>query len=133
MERKIKLEEYKLLKCMLKDLKTHQFEIEDLKLVDEKAKKIIEEFNNTITSLENLDKENLNDKFLFGEDQGRYIISVSDGLASEVTKILDDKGIFFQKIGKTGGKKLIINDHEEAAIETLKKIHENWFNNYLEE
>jgi phosphoribosylformylglycinamidine synthase len=81
----------------------------------------------------NLDKENLNDKFLFGEDQGRYIISVSDGLASEVTKILDDKGIFFQKIGKTGGKKLIINDHEEAAIETLKKIHENWFNNYLEE
>ena len=42
-------------------------------------------------------------------------------------------GIFFQKIGKTGGKKLIINDHEEAAIETLKKIHENWFNNYLEE
>ena len=81
----------------------------------------------------NLDKENLNDKFLFGEDQGRYIISVSDGLASEVTKILDDKRIFFQKIGKTGGKKLIINDHEEAAIQTLKKIHENWFNNYLEE
>ena len=31
MERKIKLEEYKLLKCMLKDLKTHQFEIENLK------------------------------------------------------------------------------------------------------
>ena len=80
-----------------------------------------------------LDKENLNDKFLLGEDQGRYIISVSDGLTSEVTKILDDKGIFFQKIGKAGGKKLIINDHEEAAIETLKKIHENWFNNYLEE
>ena len=56
-----------------------------------------------------------------------------DELASEVTKILDDKEIFFQKIGKTGGKKLIINDQEAVEIETLKKIHENWFNNYLEE
>src|SRR6056300_617895 len=35
------------------------FEAEDLKLVDEKAKKIIEEFNNTLTSLESLNKENL--------------------------------------------------------------------------
>lgn len=34
MERKIKLEEYKLLKCMLKELKTHQFEIENLKVVE---------------------------------------------------------------------------------------------------
>jgi len=36
-----------------------KFEAEDLKLVDEKAKKIIEEFNNTLTSLESLNKENL--------------------------------------------------------------------------
>jgi glutamyl-tRNA synthetase len=35
------------------------FEADDLKLLDEKAKKIIEEFNNTITSLEILNKENL--------------------------------------------------------------------------
>jgi glutamyl-tRNA synthetase len=36
-----------------------KFEAEDLKLVDEKAKKIIKEFNNTLTSVENLNKENL--------------------------------------------------------------------------
>jgi hypothetical protein len=34
MERKIKLEECKLLKCLLKDLKTHQYETEELKVVE---------------------------------------------------------------------------------------------------
>ena len=36
-----------------------KFEAEDLKLVDEKAKKIIKEFDNNLTSLESLNKENL--------------------------------------------------------------------------
>ena len=36
-----------------------KFKDEDLKLIDEKAKKIIEEFNNNLTSLESLNKENL--------------------------------------------------------------------------
>jgi glutamyl-tRNA synthetase len=36
-----------------------KFEAEDLKLIDEKAKKIIKEFNNTLTSVKNLNKENL--------------------------------------------------------------------------
>ena len=81
----------------------------------------------------NIDKENLNDKFLFGEDQGRYIISISDKQMSEITKIFNDREIFFQKVGKTCGKKLIINDNEEVEIEVLKNLHENWFNKYLEE
>ena len=36
-----------------------KFEDEDLKLIDEKAKKIIEEFNNNLTGLKNINKENL--------------------------------------------------------------------------
>jgi glutamyl-tRNA synthetase len=36
-----------------------KFIAEDLKLVDEKAKKIIKEFNNTLASVESLNKENL--------------------------------------------------------------------------
>src|SRR6056300_311995 len=36
-----------------------KFEVEDLKLVDEKTKKIIKEFNNTLTGVENLNKETL--------------------------------------------------------------------------
>jgi hypothetical protein len=52
---------------------------------------------------------------------------------SEITKIFNDREIFFQKVGKTCGKKLIINDNEEVEIEVLKNLHENWFNKYLEE
>jgi hypothetical protein len=52
---------------------------------------------------------------------------------SEITKILNDKEIFFQKVGKAFGKKLIINNNEEVEIENLKNLHENWFDEYLEE
>ena len=78
-----------------------------------------------------LDEKDISPKFLFGEDQGRYIISVPDELISDILRILESKNIFFQKIGKTSGTKIIINDSEEIEIKSLKKIHEDWFNEYL--
>jgi phosphoribosylformylglycinamidine synthase II len=78
-----------------------------------------------------LDEKDVSPKFLFGEDQGRYIISVPDELISDILRILELKNIFFQKIGKTSGTKIIINDSEEIEIKSLKKIHEDWFNEYL--
>ena len=78
-----------------------------------------------------LDEKDVSPKFLFGEDQGRYIISVPDELISDILRILESKNIFFQKIGKTSGTKIIINDSEEIEIKSLKKIHEYLFNEYL--
>ena len=78
-----------------------------------------------------LDEKDISPKFLFGEDQGRYIISAPDDLISDILRILESKNIFFQKIGKTSGNKIIINDSEEIEIKSLKKIHEDWFNEYL--
>ena len=78
-----------------------------------------------------LDEKDVSPKFLFGEDQGRYIISAPDELISDILRILESKNIFFQKIGKTSGTKIIINDSEEIEIKSLKKIHEDWFNEYL--
>ena len=78
-----------------------------------------------------LDEKDVSPKFLFGEDQGRYIISVPDELISDILRILELKNIFFQKIGKTSGTKIIINNSEEIEIKSLKKIHEDWFNEYL--
>jgi len=78
-----------------------------------------------------LDEKDVSPNFLFGEDQGRYIISVPDELISDILRILESKNIFFQKIGKTSGTKIIINNSEEIEIKSLKKIHEDWFNEYL--
>ena len=78
-----------------------------------------------------LDEKDVSPKFLFGEDQGRYIISVPDELISDILRMLESKNIFFQKIGKTSGTKIIINNSEEIEIKSLKKIHEDWFNEYL--
>ena len=81
----------------------------------------------------NLDEGSMNHRFLFGEDQGRYIIALPDSMLTSITDILISKNIFYQNIGKSYGEKIIINDNEEIQIKSLKKIHENWFKNYLKE
>ena len=81
----------------------------------------------------NLDEGSMNHRFLFGEDQGRYIIAIPDSMLTSITDILISKNIFYQNIGKSYGEKIIINDNEEIQIKLLKKIHENWFKNYLKE
>jgi len=54
-------------------------------------------------------------------------------MLKSITDILISKNIFYQNIGKSYGEKIIINDNEEIQIKSLKKIHENWFKNYLKE
>ena len=81
----------------------------------------------------NLDEGSMNHRFLFGEDQGRYIIAIPDSMLTSITDILISKNIFYQNIGKSYGEKIILNDNEEIQIKSLKKIHENWFKNYLKE
>lgn len=50
------------------------------------------------------------DAVLFGETTSRIIFSASDDLEERLTKIASEHDIPIQKLGKTGGKELIIND-----------------------
>jgi phosphoribosylformylglycinamidine synthase II len=79
-----------------------------------------------------LNKEEMNHGFLFGEDQGRYIISVPKSFLSSTIKTLEGKGIYSQNIGETRGKKIIINEQDQISIETLRDLHEKWFKEYME-
>ncbi|MBD8876507.1 phosphoribosylformylglycinamidine synthase subunit PurL [Roseibium polysiphoniae] len=68
---------------------------------------------------------------LFGEDQGRYVISVASGELDLILEDLIDAGIEAHHIGNTGGTDLTVEGILTISVAKLKEAHENWFPNYM--
>ena len=68
-------------------------------------------------------------KFLFSEDQSRYIVEVDDQNKSGFEKILVDLNVTFKNIGKTS-EKINIDDDLKFNLEELSKINKEWFYKY---
>ena len=71
-------------------------------------------------------------RFLFGEDQGRYIISIQDKNLIKVKKILEESNVIYTIAGVAIDKIIKVNE-EEIPIDEIKEIYENWFTRYLSE
>jgi len=69
-------------------------------------------------------------RFLFGEDQGRYIISIQEKNLTEVKKVLEESDVIYNIIGNTIDKIIKVNE-EKIPIDKIKEIYENWFTKYL--
>ena len=69
-------------------------------------------------------------RFLFGEDQGRYIISIQDKNLIKVKKILEESNVIYTIAGVAIDKIIKVNE-EEIPIDEIKEIYENWFTKYL--
>ena len=74
-------------------------------------------------------KLNTNKKFLFGEDQSRYIVEVDDQNKKSFEKILADLNVFFKNIGKTSDK-INIDDDLKFNLQELSKLNKEWFYKY---
>ena len=72
-------------------------------------------------------------KYLFGEDQSRYIIEVSDVNKKEVTKLLEKDGIYYEIIGKTQKDSLDLFKEFNIKLDDLNKFNSFWFKNYFRE
>ena len=72
-------------------------------------------------------------QFLFGEDQSRYLIEISEKNKPEVTKILDENSIYYEIIGKTQKDSLDLEKEFNIKISDLKKLYYLWFNKYFNE
>ena len=70
-------------------------------------------------------------EYLFGEDQGRYIIEISKDDLKNVTKILKDNSVHFDELGMVNEGDLIINDKTKVSIDDLIKSHTTWLANYM--
>jgi len=70
-------------------------------------------------------------EYLFGEDQGRYIIEISKDDLKNVTKILKDNSVHYDEFGMVNEGELIINDKTKVSIDDLIKSHTTWLTNYI--
>ena len=68
-------------------------------------------------------------KFLFSEDQSRYIVEVNDQNINRFENQLKELNIYFDNIGLTS-EKIIIDDDLKFDLEELSKINKQWFYKY---
>ncbi|WP_112662350.1 phosphoribosylformylglycinamidine synthase subunit PurL [Microvirga flavescens] len=69
--------------------------------------------------------------FLFGEDQGRYVIAVDPDEAADILYEATALGIPAVTLGLTGGDSLILPGEQAISVKDLKAAHENWLPNYM--
>ncbi|WP_169195057.1 phosphoribosylformylglycinamidine synthase subunit PurL [Devosia sp. MC1541] len=74
-------------------------------------------------------------KTFFGEDQGRYLVTLNlDPQGDEIAKLWDEAkalGIQAPWIGSTGGDSLALGGARAVKVADLKSAHESWFPNYM--
>ena len=70
-------------------------------------------------------------EYLFGEDQGRYIIEITKDDLESVTKILQDNSVHFDELATVNENELIIDNKTKVSIDDLIKSHTTWLTNYM--
>jgi phosphoribosylformylglycinamidine synthase len=63
----------------------------------------------------------------FGEDQGRYVVTVGRGAVEAVLDRARAAGVFMPWIGSTGGSDLNLGRVISISVAKLRKAHEDWF------
>ncbi|MDA7703889.1 phosphoribosylformylglycinamidine synthase subunit PurL [Candidatus Pelagibacter sp.] len=71
-------------------------------------------------------------EYLFGEDQGRYIVEISKDDLESATKILQENSVHFDELGSVNDNSLIIDNKTKVSIDDLIKSHTNWLTNYMD-
>ncbi len=68
----------------------------------------------------------------YGEDQGRYVLTVTQNNVDAVQMRAAAAGVFCPWIGRTGGNNVVLGDARPVAIEELRSAHESWFPRYMD-
>ncbi|MGD9783708.1 MAG: phosphoribosylformylglycinamidine synthase subunit PurL [Hyphomicrobiaceae bacterium] len=68
----------------------------------------------------------------FGEDQGRYIVSVSPRRAEEVLERARLLALPARIVGRVGGDSIALKGETWLPLDELRTAHENWLSDYME-
>jgi phosphoribosylformylglycinamidine synthase len=68
---------------------------------------------------------------LFGEDQGRYVVTASGSAADALVADAEAAGVPMLRLGETGGDALILPDVPPIPVADLVRAHEDWLPNYM--
>jgi phosphoribosylformylglycinamidine synthase II len=69
--------------------------------------------------------------YLFGEDQGRYLVALPEAACWTAMEVAKDLGVPTRCLGWTGGDKLTVNDATPISVVDLRRIHESWLPDYM--
>ena len=69
--------------------------------------------------------------YLFGEDQGRYLLSLDPEAVPDLLYAASAQGIDAAVVGLTGGDALTLPGGETISVATLKAAHEGWLPAYM--
>ena len=72
-------------------------------------------------------------KYLFGEDQSRYIIEVKKDNKKEVCDILQKNAIYYEELGITQKENMELDEIFNISVKELNEININFFNKYFDE
>ena len=69
--------------------------------------------------------------WLFGEDQGRYLLAVDSARLDGLLKTAGDAGVVARAIGGTGGSSLTLKGCDAICLSELMARHEGWLPGYM--
>jgi phosphoribosylformylglycinamidine (FGAM) synthase-like enzyme len=69
--------------------------------------------------------------FWFGEDQGRYIVTVRRERIDEVVRAVENAHVGLRRLGATGGRVLAVAGERPLPVDELKTRFENWLPAYM--
>jgi phosphoribosylformylglycinamidine synthase len=67
----------------------------------------------------------------FGEDQGRYLLTVQRDLLDDIEDLARAANVFCPWIGNTGGSELKLGSARAISVAELTEAHETWFPAYM--
>ncbi|NQW07714.1 MAG: phosphoribosylformylglycinamidine synthase subunit PurL, partial [Candidatus Pelagibacter sp.] len=70
-------------------------------------------------------------EYLFGEDQGRYILEIVKDDLQSVTEILQENSVYFDELATVNENELIIDNKTKVSIDDLIESHTTWLTNYM--
>ncbi len=69
--------------------------------------------------------------WLFGEDQGRYVVAARAGDAGSVIEAAADAGVAARRVGDVGGDALTVSRTRPISLSELREAHEAWLPAYM--
>ena len=69
-------------------------------------------------------------EYLFGEDQGRYVLEIDNKNIQKVEKLLKENNIYYEYIGETQEKFFEIVGEMKLDVNDLFKVNNQWYNSY---
>jgi phosphoribosylformylglycinamidine synthase len=78
------------------------------------------------------ESEDINHVSLFAEDQGRYVVTCGGSAAEAIVNDARNHGVEALAIGRTEGRRLIVEGLMSISLDDLRQAHEGWFPAFMD-